>query len=84
MISHADHAATLSHADHADFTDRLITLIDFSRRLFLICKIGRSEKISSICMPLRLTHADIADFTDRLIKQIGLTCPEMSLQNCKP
>jgi len=37
----------------------------------LICKIGQSEKISPICMPLRLTHADIADFTDRLITRIG-------------
>ena len=27
ILSHADHAATLSHADHADFTDRLITRI---------------------------------------------------------
>ncbi len=27
IFSHADHAATLSHADLADFTDRLITRI---------------------------------------------------------
>ena len=27
IFSHADHAATLSHADHADFADRLITRI---------------------------------------------------------
>jgi len=32
----------ISHADHADFTDMLITRIAFSCRLFLICKIGRS------------------------------------------